>query len=345
MTEAIIQELELNKNYLTEKIETVYFGGGTPSLLPGAHIKRILDKVYKTFEVDNKAELTIEANPEDLTKEHSELLNGLGFNRLSIGVQSFDDSTLSFLNRNHDANSAKEAIKNARLAGFENISLDLIYGIPGQLEKQWIANLEHAITLNPNHISAYALTVEPGTTFGNWLKKGRLKVVSEDLVANQFEIMIDLLKASGYEQYEVSNFALPGFESKHNSSYWQGITYLGVGPGAHSYNGHSRQFNISNNVAYIKAIKAKKLPFEIEKLSKTDRLSEHLFIGLRTKGGISLKDIKTKFNYEIEKDHQLLIDKLIDNGQALLENDRLILTSNGLLIADSIIVELMPDQE
>jgi oxygen-independent coproporphyrinogen-3 oxidase len=239
---------------------------------------------------------------------------------------------------------AEQAIVNARSAGFDNINIDLIYGIPQQSDVQWKENLERTITLKPNHISAYALTVEPKTAFGNWQQKGHFEAVSEDVVANQFELMVEMLKNAGYEQYEVSNFALPGFESRHNSSYWQGTPYLGLGPGAHSFNRESRQFNVSNNAAYIKELNKSNLPYELEVLSNFNQLSEYLFTGLRTNLGINLDQIKKQYHYNIKALHGDFIDQLIHNGQATLINNRLILTSAGFLIADSIIVELMPEE-
>ena len=279
MINAIDKEIALQKTYLHEKVETIYFGGGTPSLLSTSQLRNLLLRVNTYYQVVDDAEVTIEANPEDLTVDKCLLLRSIGFNRISIGIQSFNNDILSFLNRNHNANMAEQSIVNARSAGFDNINLDLIYGIPQQSDTQWKENLERVITLKPNHISAYALTVEPKTAFGNWQQKGHFEAVSEDIVANQFELMVEMLKNAGYEQYEVSNFALPGFESRHNSSYWQGTPYLGLGPGAHSFNRESRQFNVSNNAAYIKELNKSNLPYELEVLSNFNQLSEYLFTG------------------------------------------------------------------
>ena len=327
MVEAIEKELTLTKNYFAEKVETIYFGGGTPSLLSDIQLKKILLQVYTHFEVVDKAEVTIEANPEDLISEKCSSLFSLGFNRISIGIQTFDDKVLTFLNRNHSADLARQAIVNARAAGFENINIDLIYGIPQQSFDLWKENLQKAIAYKPNHISAYALTIEPKTAFGNWQKKGLFTEVVEDDVASQFEIMVKMMENAGYRQYEVSNFALPGFESRHNSSYWQGTPYLGLGPGAHSFNLKSRQFNISNNAMYIKALSKNKLPYELEELSTTDQLSEYLFTHLRTRTGINLKEINEKYHYDIRVVHGVLIDQLVHNEKAILANEKIIMTT------------------
>ena len=345
MVDAIENEIELRKEYLNEKIETIYFGGGTPSLLSTKQLDRLLSKTYQSFDVIDAPEITIEANPEDLTTEKSDLLRKSGYNRISVGVQTFDDKILTFLNRNHDGQMARTAIQRLDQASFENINLDLIYGIPGQPMAQWNKNLDVVIDIRPNHISSYALTIEPKTAFGNWQQKGKMDLVNDDDAASQFEVMVEKLLKAGYIQYEVSNFALPGFESKHNSSYWQQVSYLGVGPGAHSFNGHSRQFNISNNAEYIRRLKNGDSFFQSETLSDKERLSEYLFTGLRTQFGIDLALIKEQFQYDVLAQHSELIDRLIGNKQAVLLKDILTLTSAGFLIADSIVVELMPDEE
>ena len=345
LVDAIEAEIELRQDYLNEKIETIYFGGGTPSLLDQKQLDKLLNKVFQSFKITETPEITIEANPEDLTVEKCNSLRKSGFNRISVGIQTFDDDVLKFLNRNHNSAMAEYAIRTVQQAGFDNLNIDLIYGIPGQSIGQWNKNLDKIIDLRPKHISAYALTIEAKTAFGNWLQKGKIDPVNDDEAASQFEVMVEKLLNAGYVQYEVSNFALPGFESKHNSAYWQQVPYLGVGPGAHSFNRHSRHFNISNNAEYIRRVKNGNALFESEVLSEKERLNEYLFTGLRTQYGIDLALIKEQFQYDVLAHHGELIERLIRNKQATLLKDVLTLTSAGFLIADSIVVELMPDEE
>jgi len=265
MVESFRKELYLQRHYLGgEKIETIYFGGGTPSLLTAEELASLLDDVAANFNVTSGAEITLEANPDDLSLSQVEELFRLGINRLSIGIQSFHDDVLTFLNRVHSSGHAVQCVADSRKAGFKNISIDLIYAIPGQSEDAWIENITTAIKLDPDHISAYNLTIEPQTVFGNWTAKGKLFPVIDDLAAKQLEILIRLLADAGYQQYEVSNFSKPGFESRHNSSYWQRKNYLGIGPSAHSYNKESRQYNVRNNHTYVKSLSEGEIPFEKE---------------------------------------------------------------------------------
>jgi oxygen-independent coproporphyrinogen-3 oxidase len=343
VVDAIIAEITRRQDYLDEKITTIYFGGGTPSLLEIKHLDKLLNQVYESFVIKEGAEITIEANPEDITLVRSKRLQKSGFNRVSVGIQTFDDKILKFLNRNHDSQMSVAAVLTLRQAGFANINVDLIYGIPGQPVSQWHKNLDQVIALRPNHISSYALTIEPNTAFGNWQQKGKIKPMGDDEIACQFEVMTERLINAGYVHYEVSNFALPEFESKHNSAYWQQIPYVGVGPGAHSYNRLSRQFNISNNPEYVRRIKNGNPLFEIEILSEKEKLNEYLFMGLRTHYGINLALVKKEFRHDILDQHGELINHLIKTRKATLLKDVLTLTSAGFLIADSIVVEFMPD--
>ena len=252
LLQAIGNELLIQKNYLgEEKINTLYFGGGTPSILSTDEVNNIFDIISGNFDVAPSAEITLEANPDDLVSEKLIAFKKIGINRLSIGIQSFDDAVLRFLNRAHDSRMATSSFQEARDVGFENISIDLMYALPGQDLTDWKKNIDRALALGPNHISAYSLTIEAKTVFGKWAADKKIKVRSDDASAQELLLLIEELERDGFEHYEVSNFSKPGYISKHNSSYWKGEKYLGVGPSAHSYNGTSRQFNISNNHLYI----------------------------------------------------------------------------------------------
>lgn len=332
MIEGIKKELTLQKNYLKEPIETIYFGGGTPSILEAPELSNILNTVYENFDMAPHLEVTLEANPDDLSKKQLEELIAIDINRLSIGIQSFDDEVLKFLNRAHNKGQALDCIETARKVGFNNISIDLIYGIPDRDHVKWKQDLNQVISMNPEHISAYCLTIEPQTAFGKWAEKGKLKPVEDDYSAIQFETMVDTLSQHGFEQYEVSNFCRDEHYSKHNTSYWQQKPYLGIGPGAHSYNLVSRQYNIRNNQKYINSLLEGSIPFDLEHLSKNDIINDYILTGIRTKWGINLKKLD---DLGYSKD-QGYIDSLINNGLASIENENLILTSSGKLLADKI---------
>ncbi len=321
-------------------IQSIYFGGGTPSLLNKNELEIILDAIFAHYNVDNQAEITLEANPDDLMPEKLESLKSLGFNRLSIGIQSFNDAVLTFLNRAHNTEMAIQCLHNAKATGFNNISLDLIYAIPGQSKEAWLENIEKAIALSPQHISCYALTIEEKTTFGNWLKKGNLKVVDDEDEALQFELLVGELLNAGFIQYEVSNFSLPGFESRHNSSYWKQTLYLGIGPSAHSYDGESRQYNIKNNHLYIKSIQQGLIPETKELLSKEEKINEYLLTSLRTHWGCDLDVLEKNYAYDIMKTKSDYIQELLNNGLALVEKNKLTLTRKGFLLADKISSDL-----
>ncbi len=334
-------ELRLQRDYLGgEKIETIYYGGGTPSLLNGGELKSLLEDVHSLFQVSGTAEVTLEANPDDLTAVKLRELRDSGVNRLSIGIQSFQDSVLAFLNRAHNSTSAFECVDASRNVGFNNISIDLIYAIPGQTEREWIENIRHAVALNPEHISAYNLTIEPQTVFGNWNKKGRLSPMPDDHAAHQLELLIEVLGDAGYQQYEVSNFAKPGFESRHNSSYWQRRKYLGIGPSAHSYNGKSRQFNIRNNHLYVKSLKEGNLPFEHEVLTRDDQVNEYLLTTLRTRWGADLEVMIHDYHYDLLEEQKDYINTLVSKELAVIEGHSLKLTPKGKMMADRISSDL-----
>jgi oxygen-independent coproporphyrinogen-3 oxidase len=341
LLQAMAKEIELQRHYLEgEPIQTIYFGGGTPSLLNGDELKNLLKPIYSLFEVSKDAEITLEANPDDLTPENLMAFNRVGVNRLSIGIQSFEDRVLNFLNRAHDARAAIECMKFARDAGFTNISVDLIYAIPGQEEKEWISNIQQAIAMTPEHLSAYSLTIEEKTAFGRWAAGGRLKTVNDDLSASQLDILINELERAGYEHYEVSNFCKPGYHSKHNSSYWQGQRYLGIGPSAHSYNLITRQFNVCNNHQYVRALQEDKIPFDHEVLSVQDHVNEYLLTTLRTQWGTHLQKLKQEFHYDILALHPEFISDLLKNGLAVIDQDYLKLTRKGRFLADKISSDL-----
>jgi oxygen-independent coproporphyrinogen-3 oxidase len=338
---ALLEELVLQRDYLGgEEVNTLYFGGGTPSVLTPGELDQILDTVHKTFPVNPLAEVTLEANPDDLSREKLKSLRQAGINRLSVGIQSFDDAVLKFLHRAHDAAVARQCISDAYEVGFQNISLDLIYAIPDQDEVVWERNIEEALRLKPQHISSYSLTIEEKTTFGRWAAKGKLTPVADDTAGHQLLVLVDRLERAGFEQYEVSNFSLPGFQSKHNSSYWRSEKYLGVGPSAHSYDGASRQFNVSNNAFYLKALQERRIPATIEVLTREDQINDYLLTTLRTSWGTDLARILNLWGYDLLAAHEGYIGALVENGHALLESRVLRLTKNGKLLADKIASDL-----
>lgn len=341
MVHAIGQEISLQKGYLGgDKISTIYFGGGTPSLLSGEELSTIMNAIGLVHNLTDVTEVTLEANPDDLTTEKLSDFKALGITRLSIGIQSFQDSVLKFLNRSHNASTGIESVQRARKAGFTNISIDLIYAIPDLSISEWDENIRQAIALDAEHISAYTLTIEPNTVFGRWASKGKLGIVPDEMAASQMELLIDRLAAGGYYQYEVSNFCKPDKQSQHNSNYWRQEKYLGVGPGAHSYNGTSRQFNISNNHFYLRSLNEGKIPFELELLTANDKINEYILTSLRTVRGCDLSKLKSVFNFDLQKEHKGYLEELIANGLAQMENDILILTLQGRLLADKIASDL-----
>ncbi|WP_038032692.1 radical SAM family heme chaperone HemW [Thermonema rossianum] len=342
MIDAICQELNLQKDYLPGKpsLQSIYFGGGTPSLLSPLHLERILNTIYKLHHVETDAEVTLEANPDDLSLEKLQSFYQLGINRLSIGIQSFQDDVLRQLHRAHSAKQAIEAVRQAQAVGFRHISIDLIYGIPGVSHNRWLKDIEQALALQVGHISAYCLTIEEKTVFGRWYQKGKLTPTDDAVAAAQMALLIERLEAAGFVHYEISNFALPGQFARHNSSYWKQLPYLGVGPAAHSYDGHSRQANIANNALYIKSIAAGKVPAQGEVLSPQDHANELLLTGLRTIWGCSLSRIRQYLTPRQWDGLQQEIARYVAEGYLQLENDTLRLTKKGKFIADSILEAL-----
>lgn len=337
---ALVKELELRKKEFKDStVETIYFGGGTPSLLTNAELQFVIDSVYKHFKVSDSPEITLEANPDDLSKNRIITLSKSPINRLSIGVQSFFEADLKLMNRAHNTNEAKACLEEA-IKYFDNISLDLIYGIPGASNDQWLENIETALSYNVPHISSYALTVEPKTALAAFIKKGIIDNVDDEQAHEQFHILKDKLEASGFVHYELSNFGKEGFFSKNNSAYWQGKTYLGIGPSAHSFNGKQRAWNVSNNTKYIKAIQENELPIEIETLNITDQYNEYVMTGLRTIWGVSLHKVENDFGI-VFKDHLIEQSEIFINQHLLyIDEGVLRVTLRGQFLSDGIASEL-----
>jgi oxygen-independent coproporphyrinogen-3 oxidase len=340
--DALLKEIELQKNYLpagADPVNTIYFGGGTPSLLKPEELSAMLQSLREHFSVAADAEVTLEANPDDLTEEKLQDWKKLGVNRLSIGVQSFFEDDLRWMNRAH---TAQQAINNLQLARqyFNNITIDLIYGTPTLPDDNWRHNVQQAIALGITHISCYALTVEPGTALASMITKHKVTDVNTEDQARQFLLLMQWMQEAGYEHYEISNFALPGKRSRHNSSYWQGAAYLGLGPSAHSFNGESRQWNVANNALYIQSLKAGNVPFEIENLTNTQRLNEYIMTSLRTMEGLDVQWVAKQFGEQAANQLQQESKQFIETGKMQLHNGRLQLTKEGKLFADGIAAEL-----
>jgi len=340
MVDSICEELIQKKDYLKgEKIKTIYFGGGTPSIIKTELLEKIVKTIYSMFEIVNDVEFTFECNPDDLNNEKLKDLKGLGVNRLSIGIQSFENEQLEFMNRAHNANEALNCVQLAQDNGFSNITIDLIYGIPNAPQDYWEKQIEKALKLNVNHISAYCLTIEEKTVFGNWYKTGKLKLEEDESSLDQFKMLQSELHKNGYEHYEISNFSRNGFISNHNSAYWLGENYIGIGPSAHSFNGESRQWNVANNIKYINGFKNNTPTFEIENLSQSDRFNEFILTRLRTKWGVNLDEL-----FLIEDKHKKqtlkLIDNFIENNNLQLIDNTIYITQQGKFIVDYISSEL-----
>lgn len=338
--DALLKEIQLQSTYLpSEPVNTIYFGGGTPSLLSIDELTSILQTLRQTFTVAADAEVTLEANPDDIVEEKLKDWKQAGINRLSIGVQSFFEEDLRWMNRAH---TAQQAIGNLQLARkyFDNITIDLIYGTPTLPDEKWQHNVQQAIALGITHLSCYALTVEPGTALAHMINKHKTLDVNTEDQARQFLLLMDWMRAAGYEHYEISNFALPGKRSRHNSSYWQGASYLGLGPSAHSFNGQSRQWNIANNALYIKSLKENKVPFEVEHLTSTQRLNEYIMTSLRTVEGLNLEYVTNHFGEKAADKLKQEAQQFIETGKMQVNNSYLQLTKEGKLFADGIAAEL-----
>jgi len=342
--DALLQEMALRQNYLPDPaapLETIYFGGGTPSLLTGEELNRIFAAIEQNFNVSPQAEVTLEANPDDLTAAKLAELAASPVNRLSIGLQSFHEPHLRLMNRAHSAAESWQAVRRAQAAGFENISVDLIYGVPAPSHAIWEADLARLLELNVPHVSAYALTIEPDTAFGRRLQKGTFVAPPEEFVAQQFERLLTQLRAHGYEQYEISNFCQPGRESRHNANYWRGVPYLGLGPSAHSFDGRSRQYAVANNPQYVAAVLEKgQVPATVELLTPLDQANEYLLTTLRTSRGCDLAHLRDKLGLNILSERAEYLASLTAQGMATLSGDVLRLTDAGKLLADHITLEL-----
>lgn len=339
---AIIKELSIRKDYLkNEPVQTIYFGGGTPSLLTIQQIEKLLNTVYTNFPVEKNAEITFEANPDDLTKNYLFDLKKVGINRLSIGIQSFDDDKLKILNRRHNATQAHEAVREAQKTGFNNISIDLIYGLPSQSIDEWETDLDKAFSLSIQHLSAYGLTFEEKTLLSKQKEKKIIEPADEELMIKMYELLLEESSKKGFDAYEISNFSLPGFYSRHNSSYWNQTPYLGVGPSAHSYNGISRQWNVAAIQKYTEGILKNSTFYEQEILSLEDRYNEYVLLGLRTKNGINIDALEQNFGTELKDFCLENIKTFIDNEKAYRCGSFLRLNTEGKLISDTIIAQLM----
>lgn len=339
---ALKDETVQRKNYLNnETIETIYFGGGTPSVLNESELVEILNLLNKEFKVLPNAEITFEANPDDLSISYLKSIYNAGVNRLSIGIQSFQNEYLKKMNRRHNANQAIEAVENAVKIGFKDISIDLIYGLPNLTNEDWSASLNKVFQLPVQHLSAYHLTYHEGTPFYAWLKKGTLKELKESDSVSQFNLLIEAAQKNGFQQYEISNFAKNKMYSKHNTSYWMGKKYLGLGPSAHSFNGNSRSWNVSHVESYIKAIKNNQSYFEEEILSENEKYNEYILTRIRTIWGVSIDFIQDNFGEEKAILFQKNIEKYITSNLVIHENEIFTLSGKGLFVSDEIMTNLM----
>jgi len=340
MVLALASELQLRKReFENEVIETIYFGGGTPSVLQIADIKLLLETVYENFKVVENPEITLEANPDDLMEDQLIQWSKNAINRLSIGIQSFFEDDLQLMNRAHNAEEAKACLTTATKY-FDNISLDLIYGIPGMSTEKWRQNIATALSFGIPHISSYALTVEPKTALNKLIQTGKIAAPNDEVAQEHFEILVETLEANGFIHYEVSNFGKPTYFSKNNSAYWLGKKYMGIGPSAHTYDGISRSWNIANNSLYLKAIQENQLPNEVEILSKTDRYNEYIMTGLRTIWGVSLDRIQSEFGAQYSNYLSERAQKFLTDGLLLIESNILKTTKKGKFLTDGMASDL-----
>ena len=348
MVLALAKEIELrSKNSSSfqlptsnpEIIETIYFGGGTPSRLQIADLKLQIDAIYKIYKVAKNPEITLEANPDDLSEDYLIELSKIGINRLSIGIQSFFEDDLELMNRAHNSTEAKKCLEIATQY-FDNITIDLIYGMPNMTNEKWLQNIETALSFNIPHISSYALTVEPKTALHSFIQKGIIPNLDENLASEHFYLLVQKLEENGFIHYELSNFGKPDYFSKNNSAYWLGKKYIGIGPSAHSYNGIARSWNISNNAMYLKAISENRLPSETEILSKTDQYNEYIMTGLRTIWGVSLERIESEFGKTYLDYLNKQASKFINDKLLFVENNTLKTTKKGKFLTDGIASDL-----
>jgi oxygen-independent coproporphyrinogen-3 oxidase len=340
MVLALANEIQMRKiEFKDEIIETIYFGGGTPSRLQIADLRLLIDSIYENYKVAENPEITLEANPDDLSEDYLIELSKMGINRLSIGIQSFFEDDLKMMNRAHNSAEAKNCLELATLY-FDNISLDLIYGIPGMSNEKWKKNIEIALSFGIPHISSYALTVEPKTALSKLIQSGKIAKPTDELAETHFQILVETLEKTGFIHYELSNFGKENYFSRNNSAYWLGKKYIGIGPSAHSYDGISRSWNVSNNVIYLKSLAENKLPNEIEILSITDRYNEYIMTGLRTIWGVSLERIEQDFGTEYFDYLKKQAQKFINDDLLFIENKILKPTRKGKFLTDGIASDL-----
>lgn len=340
LIEAMLDEMALHRNTIQSPVKTIYFGGGTPSLLTDRELQSIFVQIEKLFGWNDNAEVTLEANPDDLNEAYLKMLRHYPVNRLSIGVQSFRDEDLRFMNRAHVAAQSESAIKRAQDLGFENLSIDLIYGTPGLNDEQWKQQVQRAIAFDVPHISSYCLTVEPKTPLDAFVKKGKVPPVDEQRAEAQFQILSDTLTDAGYEHYEISNLALPGYRAVHNSAYWAGVPYLGIGPSAHSFTGSARRWNVANNVRYLQAITNNNRAYEEEILTPENIINEYIMTSLRLIDGLHLPTFETRFGSNARV--QLLNEaaELMHRGQLIVNGEYLRIVGESRFLADGIAAAL-----
>lgn len=339
---ALCKELTLRKDYLScEPIETIYFGGGTPSQLDKEDFQLVFETIGKYYDLSKCEEITLEANPDDLSDEYLQNLTTLPFNRISMGIQTFDDTTLQLLKRRHNAQTAIEAVKRCKENGFQNISIDLIYGLPGETMERWEKDLQQAISLNVEHISAYHLIYEEDTAIYKMLKQHQISEVEEDMSLKFFSALIEQLQKAGFEHYEISNFCQPGKYARHNTSYWQGIPYLGYGPSAHSFNGTTREWNVSSLDTYIKGMESEQRAFEKEELDIYTRYNEFIITSLRTRWGCPIQKLKDSFGNQLGDYCMNIATPYLKNGKLEMKEGALRLTKEGIFISDSIMSDLL----
>ncbi len=336
---SLLMEIKLQQNYLNTPIETLYFGGGTPSLLSEQQLDLIINAIHNNFSVAPNVEFTLEANPDDISLAQTKRWKSIGINRLSIGIQSFQPSALSWMNRAHSTQQSHEAIQHAITAGITNISTDLIYGTPHLSDQDLLSDIAILNDYNINHISCYALTVEEKTALHSLIEKNKIENVDPEKQARHFEMVVNALESFGFEHYEISNFAKSGFKSKHNSNYWKGIPYLGLGPSAHSYNRNSRQWNIANNSLYINSIEAGKVPFEIEALETATQYNEYMMISLRLLEGVNVNEIKTRFGDVYLEHTYTQLAPLLAAGKIQKKDGGFAISKHARFLADGIASE------
>ncbi|MGM0503834.1 MAG: radical SAM family heme chaperone HemW [Bacteroidota bacterium] len=340
--QAILREIYLQKHYLgSESVQTIYFGGGTPSLFSIEQLHKILNALYRNFRIEKNMELTLEANPENLSKTFLKALKSLGFNRLSVGIQSFDDDDLALMRRTHQSKTAVQSVYDAQNQGFENISVDLMYGLPNLTLKKWEKNLKQLFQLEVQHISAYHLTIEPKTLFKKWYDQNKIQLPDEQKSLEQYQLLVEKTATNGYLHYEISNFAKDGFISLHNTNYWMDVKYLGLGPSAHSYNLTSRQWNISNLHVYLDEISKGKVPYEKEILTPKEKYNDFIITSFRTMWGLNLEKLVLNFGTSYKNYFLKKVKKYLDENFCIQNNDQIKLSEKGMFISDHIMADLL----